>query len=68
MILIKGKFYEFFWQHHWIQRQILLRKSYFGYFFQLNGHESVQIKVKNPKTAEYFNWELRRNNMGNLKF
>ena len=58
IILIQGEFYDFFWQHHWIQRPILLRKPYFENFFRVNGRECVQIKVKNPKTAEYFKWKI----------
>ena len=33
----------------WIKREILLRKSYFKYFFRTNIHLHVKMKSKNPK-------------------
>ena len=60
MIVIPGKFYEFFWQRDCIQRKILLRKSYFEYFFRADWPQYVQTNAKNPKTDEYLKWKITR--------
>ena len=57
-ILIIGKFDEFFWHKDRIQREILLRKSYFKYIFRAYGYQNVKVRAKNSKTAEYLKWKI----------
>ena len=33
-------------------------KTIFRIFFRANGHQVVQVKAKNPKTAEYLKWKI----------
>ena len=49
IIPIFSKFSEIFWQHHWIQCESFLRKSYFENFFWANGSQFGLIKTKNSK-------------------
>ena len=62
--LVILKYYKFFWQWDQIQGKILRRKPYFEYFFRANARKCVQIKAKNPRTAEFLNgkltWEIER--------
>ena len=60
-------FYEFFWQRNCIQRKILLRKSYFEFFFQPMDVSTYKRrrKIKNPKKVNYLKWEITGENLKN---
>ena len=67
MIVISGKFYAFISQRGCIQRKMLLRKSYFEYFFRADGRQYVQTKAKSPKKANYLKWDNTENLKNHIK-